>query len=123
MDETVPATASIDAYMKLGEIKGESTDDGHKEWIDVLAWSWGMSQSPSRMRPGVAPRGPLVVEDIIVKKNFDASTPIIFKNLATGEHTDEFILDVVKTVGSKSETFLQLKADNAGATSSQRTPV
>ena len=36
---------AVDMFLKLTDIKGEAQDDSHKEEIDVLAWSWGMSQS------------------------------------------------------------------------------
>ena len=40
-----------DMFMKIDDIKGESEDkaDGgkHTSEIDVLSWSWGMSQSGS----------------------------------------------------------------------------
>ena len=37
---------AVDMFINMGpNIKGESQDDQKKEWIDVLAWSWGVSQS------------------------------------------------------------------------------
>lgn len=36
---------ALDMFIKIDGIKGESTDDKHKDEIDVLSWSWGMSQS------------------------------------------------------------------------------
>ena len=38
---------AADIFLKIGDIKGESTDDKHKDTIDVLAWSWGVNQSGS----------------------------------------------------------------------------
>jgi type VI protein secretion system component Hcp len=31
---------AVDMFIKIGDIKGESKDDAHKEEVDVLAWSW-----------------------------------------------------------------------------------
>lgn len=36
---------AVDIFIKIGDIKGESMDKAHKDEIDVLNWSWGMSQS------------------------------------------------------------------------------
>ena len=37
---------AVDMFLKIAGIKGESADGStHKDEIDVLAWSWGMSQS------------------------------------------------------------------------------
>ena len=38
---------AVDMFLKLGDIKGEAQDKTHKEEIDVLAWSWGASNSGS----------------------------------------------------------------------------
>jgi len=31
----------IDAYLKIGDIKGESQDEKHKQWIEVSNVQWG----------------------------------------------------------------------------------
>jgi hypothetical protein len=30
------ATMALDAYLQLGDIKGDSTDDKHRGWIEVV---------------------------------------------------------------------------------------
>jgi type VI secretion system secreted protein Hcp len=36
---------AVDMFMKIDGVTGESRDKTHGKEIDVLAWSWGMSQS------------------------------------------------------------------------------
>ncbi len=36
-----------DMFLKLDGVKGESKDHQYKDQIDILSWSWGMSQSGS----------------------------------------------------------------------------
>ena len=36
---------SYDVFMKIGNIAGESVDDKHRDWIEVLSFSWGASQA------------------------------------------------------------------------------
>ncbi|MEO1312198.1 MAG: type VI secretion system tube protein Hcp, partial [Pseudomonadota bacterium] len=39
---------AVDMFLDIeGEIDGESQDKTHKDTIDLLAWSWGVSQSGS----------------------------------------------------------------------------
>ena len=38
---------AMDLFIKIGALKGESIDKTHAGEIDVLAWSWGMSNSGS----------------------------------------------------------------------------
>jgi len=42
---------ATDTFLKLGDVKGESTDDKHRDEIEVLAFSWGMNQ-PGSMSGG-----------------------------------------------------------------------
>lgn len=35
---------AIDAYLKIEGISGESTDDKHKQWIEVSHVNWGVVQ-------------------------------------------------------------------------------
>ena len=36
---------AVDQFLKIDSLEGESKDKKYAKWIDVLAWSWGMSQS------------------------------------------------------------------------------
>src|SRR5213078_1710929 len=36
-----------DIFVKLGDIKGESLDDKHKDEIEVMSYSWGVSNAGS----------------------------------------------------------------------------
>ena len=45
---------AVDMFIKIGDVKGESKDKTHKEEIDVLAWSWGVSNSGCA-QPAAAP--------------------------------------------------------------------
>ncbi len=36
---------AVDMFLKIDDVEGESVDDVHAGEIDVLSWSWGMSQS------------------------------------------------------------------------------
>ena len=38
---------ALDMFIKLTGVTGESKDSVHKGEIDVLAWSWGLSNSGS----------------------------------------------------------------------------
>ena len=36
---------AADIFAKIGDIKGESLDDKHKDEIEVLSWSWGVTNA------------------------------------------------------------------------------
>ncbi len=57
---TAPAAAAP-GYLKLGDIKGEANDEGHKDQFEILSWSWETSRSAATdagdaaaVRPGTA---------------------------------------------------------------------
>ncbi len=37
---------AFDAFLKIDGIPGESTDDKHKDWIEVLSYGVGIQQPP-----------------------------------------------------------------------------
>ena len=45
---------AVDMFLKIGDILGESVDKTHKDEIDVLAWSWGASNTGSALKTGNA---------------------------------------------------------------------
>jgi type VI protein secretion system component Hcp len=63
------------------------------EPIQVLAYSWGASNSGTIGTPGGgAGAGKVNLQDLSFTKAFDELSPEIFQALATGEHFDEAIL-------------------------------
>ena len=43
---------AVDIYLKLDGIPGESHDSKHKEWIQILSFSHGLSQTGSMFSGG-----------------------------------------------------------------------
>ncbi len=41
---------AFDAFLKIDGIPGESTDDKHKDWIEILSFSHGLSQAATGSR-------------------------------------------------------------------------
>jgi type VI secretion system secreted protein Hcp len=94
---------AVDMFMKLGDIKGESTDSKHKEEIDVLAWSWSLSQSGTTHMGGGGGAGKVSVQDISFTKYVDASSNALILACCTGTHYPEALLTVRKAGGDPLE--------------------
>ena len=56
--------AKADIHIKLGDIKGESTDDKHKDEIDVESFSWGASNPGSMSHGGGGGTGRVSFSDL-----------------------------------------------------------
>lgn len=87
---------AVDMFIKIGDIKGESQDDIHKDEIDVLAWSWGMSQSGTMHMGGGGGGGKVAVQDISLTKYVDKATPVLMMMCSNGKQYPEAKLTVRK---------------------------
>ena len=77
------STASAAGYLKIGDIKGESTDSGHKEWIDVLSVSGLETVVAPRDAASGLPTGRRTYEPVRIMKRIDKSTPLLAKRIAS----------------------------------------
>src|SRR5215472_8307072 len=90
---------AVDMFIKIGVIKGESKDDTHKDEIDVLAWSWGESNSGTTHQGGGGGSGKVNVQDLSFTKWVDLSTASLMQACTTGQHIDTATLTVRKAGG------------------------
>jgi type VI secretion system secreted protein Hcp len=87
---------AVDIFLKLDGVKGESQDSKHKEEIDVLSWSWGMSQSGTTHMGSGGGSGKVAVQDIHITKILDAASPTLQLYCANGKHIPSGTLTVRK---------------------------
>jgi type VI secretion system secreted protein Hcp len=98
---------AVDMFLKIDDVKGESTDDKHKDMIDVLAWSWGMSQSGTTHMGGGGGAGKVSVQDISLTKYVDKSSPNLILAACNGKHFKEALLTVRKA-GEKPLEYIKI---------------
>jgi type VI secretion system secreted protein Hcp len=89
---------AMDMFIKIGELKGESNDKVHKDEIDVLAWSWGMSNSGSAQQGGGAGAGKCNVQDLRFTMYIDKSSPDQMLACCNGKHFPKATLTVRKSM-------------------------
>jgi len=107
---------SVDMFLKLGDIEGESRDSSHAKEIDVLAWSWGMSQSGTTQMGGGGGAGKVSVSDISITKYVDASSHLLISSACKGTHHPEATLTVRKA-GDKPLEYIIIKMKEVMVTS------
>jgi len=98
---------AVDMFLKIDDVKGESQDDKHKDEIDVLAWSWEMTQSGTTHIGGGGGSGKVNVEDISLTKYLDKSTPNLMLACCNGKHYKQAVLTLRKA-GEKPLEYLKL---------------
>ena len=92
---------AVSICIKIGDIKGESTVKNHEKEIDVLEWSWGLTQSASAHISTGAGSGSADVRDLTIRKYVDASTPVMLQEAFKGSDFKTATLTVMK-VGGKA---------------------
>src|SRR6266850_2405468 len=80
---------ATDTFAKIGDIKGESQDDKHKEEIELLSWSWGVNQTGTASHGSGAGAGKASFSDFSFAHYVDKASPNLMKACATGEHIKE----------------------------------
>jgi type VI secretion system secreted protein Hcp len=99
---------AVDMFMKIAGVDGESRDSKHGKEIDVLAWSWGVSNSGSAQIGGGAGAGKVNVQDLSFTKWVDAATPKLVLACCAGTHYDDATL-VVRKAGGTPVEYITLK--------------
>lgn len=97
--------AAVDYFLKLGDIKGESTDDKHRDEIEILSFSWGESQSAGSSSGGGGGAGKVEFQDFQFTMLVGLATVPLILACATGEHIEEGLLTARKAGGSQQEFY------------------
>ena len=103
---------AFDAFLKIGDIKGESLDDKHKDWIEVLSFSAGITRRNGGGRPHI--------EDFKIVKQVDSASPLIFDAACGGDSVGPATF-VARKAGKGQQEFLIVKMNDVIITSVQHT--
>jgi type VI secretion system secreted protein Hcp len=109
---------AVDMFIKIEGVKGESKDTKHKEEIDVLAWSWGASQSGSAHLGSGAGAGKVNVQDMSLTKYIDKSSADLMLACCNGKHFEKATL-VVRKAGEQPLEYLKVTMEDLIITSVQ----
>jgi type VI secretion system secreted protein Hcp len=102
---------AADIFAKIGDIKGESLDDKHKGEIDVVSWSWGVTQTGTMSHGGGGGEGKAHFNDFNFTHQVDKASPVLLKACATGEHIKEATITVRKA-GKGQQEYLIIKMND-----------
>ena len=92
-------------FLKIEGVEGEAVDHKHGKEIDVLSWSWGMSQSGSMHVGGGGGAGKVAIQDLAFTKYVDRSSPNLINTCCTGKHYPKATITVRKA-GDKPVEYL-----------------
>jgi type VI secretion system Hcp family effector len=105
-----PASAAVNAYLKIDGIPGESMDGQHQGWIEITSFSFDIpSHQTIGSATGGAGAGKIKFNEFTIKKTTDSASPAFFKNCVAGAHYKTVVLRVRKAGGdprSAGQPFL-----------------
>lgn len=101
---------AVDMTIKIDGIKGESKLKDHAEEVDVLAWSWGMSQSGGFSAGGGGGSGKANIQDLSLTKYVDKASPELMLACCSGKHLKDAVLTIRKA-GDKPLEYLSIKLE------------
>lgn len=96
-----------DLFFKCTDLPGESVDKTHAGAIDILAWSWGMSQSSTTHAGPGAGAGKVNVQDISITKYVDKSSPKLQLLCCNGKHVGKALL-IVRKAGESPIEYIKI---------------
>ncbi|XZG71813.1 Hcp family type VI secretion system effector [Chitinibacteraceae bacterium HSL-7] len=122
---------AFDAFLKIDGIPGESTDDKHKDWIEILSFAHKIEQPASATASSVggatAERVNHSTFDIV--HLLDKASPKIYEACCTGKHIKEVVIELCRSGGDKLkymeiklEQVLVSKVEPSGASSADGFP-
>lgn len=96
---------AFDAFLKIDGIPGESTDDKHKDWIEVLSYQHGISQpaTASASSGGARSAERCNHQDFTIVKALDKASPKIALYCCNGTHIKEVKLELCRAAGDKQK--------------------
>ncbi len=104
---------AVDIFLKLSNsIKGESADSTHADEIDVLAWSWGLTQSGTTHMGAGGGGSKVNVHDISLTKYVDLASHDLIKKCANGTHIETGDLVVRKSGGDSPVEYFKMHMEN-----------
>lgn len=100
----------FDAFLKIDGIDGESTDSKHKDWIEVLSYSHGVTQQSagSASSGGGRSAGRSDHQDFSIVKSLDKASPKLNLACCNGEHIKSVTLTLHRA-GKDKVKYMEYK--------------
>ena len=104
-----------DYFLKIDGIPGESADAKHKDEIELVAFSWGLTQ-PGAARGSVGGAARAHFKDFQFVMRVNKASPQLFLATVSGKHIKEASLSVRRAVKKQIE-YLKIKFNDVFITS------
>ena len=109
--------ATVQYFLKIDGVEGESTDAAHRGEIEVQSFNWAEAQ-PGTPGAGGHGAGKVQPQDLQFLKTLDKASPRLFIACATGERFSHAILSARKAGGAQQD-YLRITLEDVFVSSYQ----
>ena len=113
------AAGAADIFIKFDGVDGESINVHHKDQIEVMSWSWGVSQSGMGATGGGAGSGKVSLQDFHFTRYVDKASPALFLRCASGVHFPTVSLRFTRPEFTTGEDYYVITLHDVTVTSIQ----
>ena len=101
------------AFLQLGDIKGEATDQDHKDWIRIDSLSAPIHRSiPQGAKDQQRSKGDTTLGDVSVVRQLDKSSTKLSEACASGKFFPQAEIHFCSTINGKQEPYLKYVLKN-----------
>ena len=104
-------------FAKYDGVDGESKDDKHDKWIDVLSIDWGMHRPGGGSTGQSRRRGGAIVEDVTLTIEYEKASPKLQEQCLEGKIIPKLEIEQTSTYGGARATYLKYELKNVMITS------
>ena len=107
------SAATVDLFMKVDGIQGESQGKDHKHWIEILSFDHSVSIPPGEgaSQGGARRRTEPELSDFTVTKLLDKSSPKLNEHCCKGTHFTEVKIELCLAGGPRSKIMVYKLTD------------
>jgi type VI secretion system secreted protein Hcp len=105
-------------YMKFGDVPGDVTTQGFKDWIEMNSFQFGVSRGVSSGAGGATRESSAPsISEIVVTKYFDKASAKLYQDSVAGSFDTKVQIKMTTTTKSTIETFLTYDLSDCGVSS------
>ena len=104
-----PVPAHAETFLKIEGIKGESQDIKHKGEIEILSFTQSFINTFDGSIGGGGGAGKVQCGAVTMMKSIDASSPLLLKGVATGQHYKEAVITFRSGANAKADEYYVIR--------------
>lgn len=103
---------AFDCFLKLTGLAGETSDEAHKDWIEINSFQVGTNVHVTTASAGARTSGRCSWSEAVCTKTCDKATPKLMLAACKGDHFKEATVVICRATGDKQK-YMEYKMEDA----------